>query len=303
MHLLKKSILKVITYFDVFNYPVNLQELNFFLDQPAENPDHIRHAAEELIESGILYKINGFYLLKNDSTLVERRLKGNKEAGSKLEKAVEIARFLSKFPYINGIAISGSLSKNFSYEGSDLDFFIITKANRLWLAKTFFTVFLKIARLFNKGHLYCLNYFIDEMALEIEEKNIFTATEIITLLPCEGRKLFDDFFAANKWVDACLPNSIINKKYSKEMKSWFFKKMIESIFNNRMGNAVDTAILNYYHRRWEQLRKKNVFTNIGFQLGGLVARKHCCKPFPEHIQKNILDKFERKYKAIISSSV
>jgi predicted nucleotidyltransferase len=47
-----------------------------------------------------------------------------------IKKAKAVAKFLSWFPYIRGIAISGSLSKNFADENSDLDFFIITAANR-----------------------------------------------------------------------------------------------------------------------------------------------------------------------------
>ncbi len=300
MNSLHKSILKVIAYFDVFSYPVTPGEINFFLDQKAAGSHVLQLALDELAAKQLISNLNGFYLLRKEQSIIDRRLKGNAGAIPQIKKAVKIARFLSKFPYIRGVAISGSLSKHFSYEGSDLDFFIITKANRLWLAKTIFTFFLKLARLFNKGHLYCLNYFIDEDALEILEKNIFTATEIITLLPCEGEKIFNSFFEANSWVNEYLPNNKVNLCYGKEMKYWLPKGLVEMVFNGSIGNSIDTAILNHYHKKWVQLRKQNIFTDIGFQLGGLIAEKHCCKPFPQHIQKNILDKFEAKYREAIS---
>lgn len=303
MDSIEKSILKVITYFDVFSYPVTFKEIIFYLDQPISDTQHLQDRVTALCSKGLLFSSGPFYMIRNDAALITRRNKGNKEAQPQIIKAIKIARFLSKFPFINGIAISGSLSKNFSYEGSDLDFFIITKANRLWLAKTIFTVFLKMARLFNKDQFYCLNYFIDEMALEIEEKNIFTATEIITLMPCEGDALFEKFFAANSWVFNYLPNSCGNKVYSKAMKQWPLKHLAEYLLDNRLGNSIDSAILRYYHRKWEQLRKKKIFTPIGFLLGGLIAGKHCCKPFPEHIQKNIIDKFESKLIQFTASEV
>ena len=41
-----------------------------------------------------------------------------------------------------------------------------------------------------------VNYYIDEAAMEIEEKNIFTAVEIITLIPMKGEEQINRFSTA-----------------------------------------------------------------------------------------------------------
>ena len=42
---------------------------------------------------------------------------------------------------------------------------------------------------------FCINYFVDSENLEIQEKNIFTATELVTLLPTFGREMYENLYA------------------------------------------------------------------------------------------------------------
>ena len=45
------------------------------------------------------------------------------------------ASIIAAFPFVRAVGISGSLSKQYADENSDIDYFIITAANRLWIAK------------------------------------------------------------------------------------------------------------------------------------------------------------------------
>ena len=87
---------------------------------------------------------------------------------------------LFQFPFVRGVFISGSLSKRCAAEKEDVDYFIVTSANRLWIARTIMHLYKKLTYLRGRQDRYCMNYFIDEEALEIKEKNIFTAVEMIT---------------------------------------------------------------------------------------------------------------------------
>ena len=52
-------------------------------------------------------------------------------AATLLARAEKIAKLFYKFPYVRAVGVSGSVSKNFADENADIDYFIITKANRL----------------------------------------------------------------------------------------------------------------------------------------------------------------------------
>jgi hypothetical protein len=297
MNPLQESILKVIAYFDIFYYPVTAQEIIYFMDKPC-NMQKLHHALDEFLKNEIIFKTKDYYSFRNDQTFIIKRIEANKAAVKQLKIAKNIAAFLIRFPFIKGIAISGSLSKNVAYKGSDIDFFIITKENRLWLSKLFFTSLVKCAAFFGLSKWFCLNYIIDEKSLEVPEKNIFTATEIITLLPLYGASLFDNFFAANKWIYNFFPNHATKIHTAKEPSLTLSKKVIEWILNNRHGDKADTALLCYFNRRWKKLLAKNKFTKSGFQLGTMMTDKHFCRPFPEHFQQKILDRFEERIESL-----
>jgi len=129
-----QSILKTLAYFDLFRYPLTEDEIMSFLDQPI-GKNELKSNLNILVLSKKIFKLDEFYSLQNDKLLVERRRKGNARASYLLKKAETIVKRLYKFPYVRAIGISGSVSKNFADENADIDYFIITKANRLWIAK------------------------------------------------------------------------------------------------------------------------------------------------------------------------
>ncbi len=299
MVFLQESILKVVAYFDVFDYPVTIEEIKFFLDQPCKD-DELQTALYTLIEKRVLFSSGNFYSARNDHLIIIRRLEGNHSAKKEIRKARKVSAFLTWFPFIKGIAVSGSLSKSFAYKDSDLDFFIITNAGRLWLARFFFILFYRIISFTGMKGWFCLNYFIAENSPEIEEKNIYTATEIATLLPCHGSDVFKSFFETNNWAHDFFPNHLPKKYEGKNYSPKYSKRFTEWLLNNKFGDRLDTVIMHFYKRRWKKLSALNIFTEKGFQLGGMVVSKDVCKPFPQHFQQTILNRFENKFRMLKS---
>ena len=169
------TLLKPILYFSLFKYPLTEEEIFNF--SKAESKEQIKLDLIELVNDDIIYKIDDFYLTENNETLIKRRLEGNKMAKNIYQKALTVSRLISKFPYVEGVGISGSLSKGYYDDDGDIDFFIITSPKRLWIARTFLILYKKIF-LLNSRKYFCVNYFISSNALEIEEKNIFNESLI-----------------------------------------------------------------------------------------------------------------------------
>src|ERR1700754_3946978 len=196
---MKSSILKVLAYFDLFDYPVTTDEILFFMDKEVSLID-LKAELEALTHKGLLFPDGNFYALRQDPELAIRRIRGNHHADELLKIAARISRQLYLFPYVRGIGISGSLSKHFADEEADIDYFIITRKNRLWIARSFMHLLKKLSYLRGRQHHFCMNYYVDEASLEIKEKNIFTAMELFTLLPFSGNSGLVSFFDANDWA-------------------------------------------------------------------------------------------------------
>lgn len=288
----KKDILATLSYFDIFDYPLTQTEIAQFLKADYSHEEFSEDLRILTMENWI-YKFDEFYMLHNNYSLVQKRRRGNARAKTMLKTAENIAAFLSTFPFVKGVAVSGSLSKNFADENSDIDFFIITEKNKLWLARTFMHCFKKIAILQKKQDLFCMNYYIDEKMLQIKEKNIYTATEIVTLLPLRGIEVFKDFFVENAWSKTFLPNHSLRISYVEETKSPVLKKAIEFILRNPAGNLLDSFLMKLSVFQWNKKTRSGKLNKRGV-LMSLDASKHHAKPNPLLFQKKFMDVYEKK---------
>jgi hypothetical protein len=288
----EQSIIKALAYFDIFSYPLTLDEIHHFLDQTVSRDD-VLLTLQQLVDDNRVFRMGSFYSLQQDLSLRARRTNGNHKAGILLTTGYKVGGFLYQFPFVRGIGISGSLSKNYADQNTDIDFFIITRANRLWLARTLMHLFKKLTFITGHQHLYCMNYYIDEEALCIDEQNIFTATELITLKPVCGNGTMDRFYDQNNWAGNYFPNQPVNKESIVLAKSGRFKRTVEWLLDNKIGNSLDNWLMRVTTRRWlkkEQLQKTN---SHGIRMG-LHTGKHFSKPNPEFFQRKVLDALNKK---------
>jgi predicted nucleotidyltransferase len=276
----------------MFDYPLTSGEIYLFLKNKYAQYE-FDEAIQGLTLNGPVYRFDKFYALKNDLTLITRRHNGNKKAAELIRIAGKVSNILIRFPYVRGIAISGSLSKNFADDDSDIDLFIITAKNRLWIARTLMHAFKKLTYLVKKEGYFCMNYYIDEAQLEIVEKTIYTAIEVATLIPLQGDSLFEQFYTANAWTLEHLPNKIMRISSAKPVKRLFFKSLFELTFNNAIGNAIDNLLMKITARQWlkkTQSKKRNAKGAImAMEVG-----KHFSKPDPQNFQSKLLLRYQTK---------
>ncbi len=296
LHSASQSILKTLAYFNVFNYPLKKEEIISFLDA-GFSATEMDEAFGFLVNEKLIFRVDEFYALYDNPFLAQRRKKGNERSVKQLRIAAKVAGLLSRIPYVRGVAVSGSLSKNFADDGSDIDFFIITAKDRLWIARTFMHLFKKLTYLAGKQHWFCMNYYVDETALEIREKNIFTATEVITAVPLRGDSIFRDFITANEWSKKYYPN-YRGTRQSKKIRKGFMKPVAERMLNNRIGNRLDNWLMKLTVKRWlkkTELKKRN---SQGV-LMGMDAGKHYSKPDPRFFQEKVVHRVNLKMEQLL----
>jgi hypothetical protein len=287
---IRKDILATLAYFNMFDYPLKKNEIFIFLGH-CNDYREFEQALNNLLNDSAIFKMGDFYTLQNDFKIAVRRHNGNEKATRMLKKAEKAASIIAAFPFVKGVAVSGSLSKYFADEHSDVDFFIITTANRLWIARSFLHIFKKLTYIFNKQGLFCMNYFIDEEEPAIIEKNIYTAMEIATLLPLRGNLIFETFFRENNWARNFFPNKYLHMPPKRAAgKSWF-KTLIEKILNNRYGNSLDNYLMKQTAKSWNSKTRTNKKDSKGMLMSMHVG-KHFSKPNPEIFQKKILQRYE-----------
>ncbi|WP_411767170.1 nucleotidyltransferase domain-containing protein [Winogradskyella sp. A3E31] len=284
------NVLKVIIYFSIFKYPLKKEEIFAFSSK--QHIEDVEKELQSLLEKKIIYKLGDFYSDKNDSSLVERRLKGNKMALEVMPKALKSAKLIAAFPFVESVAISGALSKMYFDEEGDVDFFIITKPNHLWLSRTLLVLYKKVF-LLNSKKYFCVNYFVGSSHLKIQEQNKFTATELVTLLPIYGKSIFSDFIKTNQWAFDFYPNKTIDFSFIKEARSKpIWSKSIELIFGNTLGERFDKSLKALTIKKWKSKFKhldKDVF-EIAMKSTNDVSKHH-----PQDFQSQVIVRLNKQY--------
>ena len=289
---LKKHIVNTLLYYDIFNYPLKSSEVFRFLGMNSITERDVLVALNKLTEDLIVFRFEDFYSIQPTEETVHRRKKGNLAAEGFYQLAHTKAAFIAKFPFVRAVLASGSLSKGYMDEKSDLDFFIITAPKRLWIARTLLVTYKRFF-LFNSHKYFCANYFVDEHHLEIEEKNLFTATELATALPLYGAQYYKRLMAENLWLKGFFPN-YSPRPIGKvpESKTEGFKKMLEWCFDVLGGGSLESFCRGITRARWKRLYQKE-YPATDFEVA-FKSKEYASKNHPNHFQRKVMDLYAKK---------
>ncbi|MCB0804954.1 MAG: hypothetical protein KDC05_04095 [Bacteroidales bacterium] len=285
-------ILRTLAYYDIFDYPLTEEDIFSYCDQSHPANEQFKDVLLNLVEKGVVYKMGEFYGLRNIQQHVTDRIDGNKRAENWYAKARWFSRLIASFPFVRGIALSGSLSKGVIGDNPDIDYFIITHPNRLWLTRTLLVLFKKVF-LLNSYKYFCINYFVDTNHLEIEEKNLFTATEVITLIPTYGTEVTGNFFEQNRWIHQFYPNFRMNGQHSVyNPGSQPLKRTFEFFLGSKIGDWLDNKFMNITIKHWYK-KFSHQFPEEDFNLV-FKSSKTISKHHPRNFQKKVLEAFKSR---------
>lgn len=211
----KKSVVATLAYADIFNYPLSLSEVFKYL--VVEKPISQKLLKKALGEIPFIINKDGLYCFSDRKMLIKIRQVRGKISKKKQKKAKRIAKLLSVIPTISLIGISGAVAMDNAAVDDDIDFFIVTKTNSLWLTRFLILMLLNLTGNARKrNNLYakdkiCLNMLLDESGLSFAKakQTLYTAHEIIQMKPIFVRNAtYQLFLASNRWVKNYLPNAV-----------------------------------------------------------------------------------------------
>ena len=291
---LSESIIRTLAYYDLFDHPLTASEIFSFLPTNHVTQEEIDRELTMLDKQSLVFKMGAFYSLQNNPILEKRRLKGNIMAEEYLNIAVRQSKRIASFPFVRSVMISGSLSKGYADENSDIDFFVVTEPGRLWIARTLLVAYKRLF-LFNSHKYFCVNYFVDEKHLEIEEKNLFTATEIATLIPLYDNGHYCELLLNNSWLYRFYPNFRMSSAVNANGTAGFAKRMAEWILNHCFPGRIDRFFMQLTRQRWKKLYGNLLpFREFGiaFKSNPNVSKNH-----PRNFQKQIVIRYEERIQA------
>lgn len=276
------AVVRTLHYFDIFHHPLTRAELTRFCPVA---PHRIGAALLALQRDGLVHACDDHHALRPVEALLEQRRVNETRASSRMAKAMRMSRFIAGFPYVEAVMLSGSMSKGVLAADGDIDYFIVTRPGRLWVARTLLVLYKKLF-LLNSRRDFCVNYFVDTEHLPIEDRNLYTATEVVTLKPMIGNATCTDFFRSNEWAFQRFPNHPRPVLSIGEAPRGRAKRMLERALNGRIGEHLDDLCMRLTFLRWK--RRFSGMDARTFELA-LRTRKYVSKHHPQSFQHRVLD--------------
>ncbi len=259
----EKAVLAALLYFDVFDHPLTREEILRFMsiDSSQEEVDQVLH---HLVETEVIHCHGGFYACKPAEKMASKRSETTARAQEMMPIAKQMASFIARFPFVRGVLLSGSISKEVMHEHSDIDYFIIVEEGRMWLSLLLLKAYKKLF-MGRRQKYFCLNYFIAHKPLVIEEESIFTAVELATLMPIVGDSYKQKIIEANPWVKDVLPNFRVNNASENALHVGKTRKLIEYALRSKIGDRLDHLVQRKI-RQWYQRKYAHARSNADFDL-------------------------------------
>ena len=288
---IQKAIINVLEYFDFFQHSLYPDEIHKYLSLKASQEAVLKNL-EEMASAGYIFTKNGLWALKTKS--LDLRLNNLKRNARLLRISKKMGWIIRKFPFVKGVYISGSLSKQGANDNADIDYFIITKNNRAWSARLFLTAFKKIFLLNNKRY-FCINFFLDENHLELNKKNIYTAVESASLIPLHNKGLLGKFYEKNPFIRDYFPNFIPQKaytfKYTRFFLHWIFN--YDPLYGTR-NEVTDDFFGNWIEKKARKIITRRMLNNFQSKYSDSEISEYSSGFWPNSVQNRVLNNYNEK---------
>lgn len=236
--LVDETVLKTISFFDLFDYPPTRTEIWKYLVGEKMSLSETDTIIGALITSGRLQEKNGLIFFPGREKIILLRPARYRHSCRKWRRARRWARILSGLPGALLVGIGNTLSYNNAKDESDIDFFIIVRRGCLWRTRIFAAGLAACLRLRpgpgNSRDKLCLSFFIADDNLNLEKYSIPKITDIYLafwigqMLPlCAKPGIYEKFILENNWIKKILPN--VFRQSSARATSVFWKCLFAPI--------------------------------------------------------------------------
>ncbi len=205
---MKSAILHILRYYAVFDYPPLLSEIHRFYPQQI-SLSSLEDYLNKLVRSNELFYNDGRYA--RNSAVFVRYLEKERISQALIADFRSIVGWFGQIPTVKLIGISGSLSMLDADSHDDIDLFVITSRDTLWITRAWVLLITRVMSLAGNKTMknLCWNIFMDEDSLQLpsDKKNEYTAHELLQIKVMYDERYFHHkLLVSNDWVGEMFPN-------------------------------------------------------------------------------------------------
>jgi hypothetical protein len=265
---LRRSILATVIYADLFDHALTREEVHRYLIGRASSAAAVAAMLDNDAElrSRIAPTEDRFHLKGRIQLTNIRRQRLAASAGL-WPVARRYGAQIARLPFVRLVGVTGALAMDNARQHDDIDLFILAQPGRLWLCRLFVLGVVKLAA--RQGYVLCPNFLLSTDHLRLSERNLFTAHEVVQMVPLERNPWYGAFIEANGWVTDFLPNASARETAGPGSTKWLAARLAAGLLSARVFDPVE---------RWEMRRKVRRLRRRLEREGGSVAfSEHECR--------------------------
>lgn len=243
-----------LVYHDLFHYPLTRDELEFW------------QIGSQIFPKQKIDTLGDFCFLEERGATVLSRTSKAKTNDKKYAKALKAARVLQKNPSIEMVAISGALAMGNAKREDDIDLFIVTSVDCLWITRLVAYILLKFAEIpvrrvedTRVRDKICLNLWVDTNHLTVPNRDIYSAHEVL-----QAKILFDrggtyeKFLRSNSWVEQFFPVGFNKVRFQskRRMSNDKFQMLRDLLVGLMRLLEAPARLMQWYYMRNKKTREK-----------------------------------------------
>lgn len=256
---IEQAIVNTVSYVDTFDYPLTTAEIHRYLIKLPLSSGKLQ---ESLNKSTLiphrLQRVGKYYMLPGREAIAAVREERRVRAERLWPEAVYYGRLIARMPFVRMVAVTGSLAVNNVGPQEDIDYFIVTANDRLWVCRAFVILIVRWAA--RRAVMLCPNYFLAERALRIQTRNLYTAHEITQMLPLFGLPVYHTLRRLNPWTHRFLPNACDAPVIPGYVKDALEEPLpatnnhfLEHLLNTPVGRRIDQLEMSRKIRRFQHV--------------------------------------------------
>lgn len=313
---LELFIINTLCYFDLFDYPLTLGEIQQYLytgGMVGANYS-LTEIKDNLANNKKLKKIiataSGFYFLRGRQAIIETRLERYRLAETKFQIALKAIKWMKFVPFIKLVAVCNNLADFNAKKESDIDLFIVVQKGRLWLVRLALVLLIAIMGLRppkeKAQDKLCLSFYtasdnLDLSSIKIAADDIYLVYWLATLFPVYQRDEYHErLMESNAWLKKYLPeyeNKKISYRYRVEDTKFsrFVFQTKEKFSRGKIGDWLEKAAKGLQLKKMAQNKK-----DLAVNKKNWVVMDDSMLKFHENDRRlEYLERFEAKRKEII----
>ena len=250
--LYRKAILSTIKLAHFFKSAFTAEQAHRYLRLKVDRAVFDREL-QTLIADGTVEEKNGALFVADLKSSYEQKKRWSRDL---FKSHRSYLWMVSKTPWLKYLALTGANAFESCRHEDDIDLFLVSKRNRLWLCYLWLVVFSKLSR---KRHVLCINYIVDEENLHIPQHNYYTAVQIMQMVPVFENGFSQKMIRQNMWVFDYLPNA---EPVLPEDDFYVLRKGVLSS-NGQKGSALFSRLNQYVYKRYAGRLERKYPDEIG----------------------------------------